>query len=230
MHPLLISGNEEVINTVTESYPYGENEKLLESDNSVTISPVKDATKRKVGEGINFSDNTSDSSNPAHSSNSTSNNDDTEWAPGLGNPIFRTPTQDLSEAEKIIAKGYDEAISKWKAELDEESKRAEELRTQPQSTQSEQYSDSYVMDAEKYVWLEKVNSSALMKDQVPFKPNDFDFRERRELDPKTWFNTTIDYYNSVEQEKSATETLSDPEQNLTKTKNEEKNNQDKKKK
>ena len=34
----------------------------------------------------------------------------------------------------------------------------------------------------------------------------------------------------MEQEKSATETLSDPEQNLTKTKNEEKNNQDKKKK
>lgn len=223
MHPLFIFENGEVTNTAPEFYLYGENEKLPESDNPVAASSVKDASQRKIGEGINFSNNTSNSSSPADNSNSTSNNNDTEWAPGLGNPILRTPTQDLTEEERAIAKAYQESIKEWIADLDRQ-------RNEQNAKFSQFEEDLYngkVIEPKKQEWLEKVNSSALMKGKEPFKANDFDFSTDRELNRYSWFNTAIDYYNREEQEKFVTKTPSDPEQNSTKTKNKEINNQDK---
>jgi len=113
--------NEEAIKPVTinaskaaedeDSLISGNSDKPTGSDNYIPTSaspPVNDAPQSMEdiieGEPIKVSDNITNSSasDPAHISNSTSNNNDSELAPELGSAITQTPVEELSEEDRSV--------------------------------------------------------------------------------------------------------------------------------
>jgi hypothetical protein len=141
-----------------------------------------------------------------------------EWAPGLGNYNSQAPTEELNETKlesKKIAE-VDQKTLKTNLEIIEQANKIRKLREQARETKDlaffqniyqniNEINNSFVlpneMVADQGAWLEKVNSSELMKNHQSFKPNDFNFRDNRELNPNTWFNKTIDYYNRENKKK-----------------------------
>lgn len=142
-----------------------------------------------------------------------------EWAPGLGNYNSQPHTEEELNETKLESKKtaeIDQKTLKTNLESIDQAYRIRKLREQALGTNDPEILKNYYQElneiknnfvlpnemvAAQGAWLEKVNSSELMKNHQSFKPNDFNFRDNRELNPNTWFNKTIDYYNREAQNK-----------------------------
>jgi len=219
--------NEEAIKPVTinaskaaedeDSLISGNSDKPTGSDNYIPTSaspPVNDAPQSMEdiieGEPIKVSDNITNSSasDPAHISNSTSNNNDSELAPELGSAITQTPVEELSEEDRSVRDWFLGSISDWEREQKEEEDRIarakEEAEIQKQEAEKQRQA---TRRTEEEAWIAKVNSSDFMAGKPPLEHSDYDFREKttanihirgklrtvefyddghRELHPETW--------------------------------------------
>lgn len=195
------------------------------SDNYIPTSassPVNDAARAQSmedfieGEPIKVSDNITNSSasDPAHISNSTSNNNDSELAPELGSAITQTSVEELSEEDRSVRDWFLGSISDWEREQKEEEDRIarakEEAEIQKQEAEKQRQA---TRRTEEEAWIAKVNSFDFMAGKPPLEQSDYDFREKttakihisgklrtvefyddghRELHPETWYNREID--------------------------------------